>query len=77
MVRGLIEEIYVMVKFARCNAILSLALNESGEGCRHTSKGNTEQEVIDDMVQHMSKVHDVDASELTWNIKGVMKTTRS
>ncbi len=66
-----------MVKFARCNAILSLALNESGEGCRYAAKGDTEQAVIDDMIEHMASVHDVDAKELVWNIKGVMKTTRS
>ena len=65
-----------MAKFARCNALLSLALNEAGEGCRYISKADTEQQVIDDMTAHMSKVHEVDASELVGNIKGAMKTTR-
>ena len=65
-----------MVKFARCNAILSLALDESGEGCRYTAKADTEQEVIDEMSRHMVTVHEVDATELVYNIKGVMKTTR-
>ncbi len=70
------EEIRVMVKYARCNALLSLALNESGEGCRYMAKADTEQEVVDDMSHHMSSVHDVDAGELVNNIKGAIKTTR-
>ena len=65
-----------MAKFSRCNALLSLALNEAGEGCRYIAKADTEQGVIDDMVMHMSSVHDVDAKELVGNIKGSMKTTR-
>ena len=65
-----------MVKYARCNSILSLALNEAGEGCRYMAKADTEQEVVDDMVSHMSNVHEVDANELIGNIKGVLKTTR-
>ena len=65
-----------MVKYARCNAILSLALDEKGEGCRYMAKADTEQAVIDDMVSHMSKTHEVDANELIGNIKGVVKTTR-
>ena len=65
-----------MVKYARCNAILSLALDASGEGCRYMSKADTEQAVIDDMSKHMSAVHEVDAGELVENIKGVIKTTR-
>ena len=66
-----------MVKFARCNAVLSLALDDSGQGCRYMAKADTEQEVIDDMSKHMVKIHEVDASDLFYNIKGVMKTTRS
>ena len=66
-----------MVKFARCNAILSLALDESGEGCRYVAKADTENEVVEDMTDHMTTVHEVDGGELVANIKGVMKTTRS
>ena len=73
---GPIEEMTIMAKFSRCNALLSLALNEAGEGCRYIAKAETEQEVIDDMIKHMSKVHEVDANELIGNIKGTMKTTR-
>lgn len=65
-----------MVKFARCNALLSLALDEAGEGCRYMAKADTQQGVLDDMTEHMAKVHDVDATELVANIKSVTKTTR-
>ena len=65
-----------MVKFSRCNAILSLALNEAGEGCRYVAQADSEQGVIDDMMTHLSTVHEVDAKELVWNIKGAMKSTR-
>jgi predicted small metal-binding protein len=65
-----------MVKYARCNAMLSLALNEKGEGCRFMVKAETEQEVIQQMSAHLAKVHDVDPKQLIENIKGVTKTTR-
>ena len=66
-----------MVRYARCNAILSLALNESAEGCRFMAKADTEQQVVDQMVQHLVATHEVDGGELVNNIKGVMKTTRT
>ena len=65
-----------MAKFSRCNSLLSLALNEAGEGCRYIAKAGTEQEVIDDMIKHITQIHDIDAKELVGNIKGSMKTTR-
>ncbi len=65
-----------MVKYARCNALLSLALDESGEGCRYMSKADTEDSVVDDMSKHMAAVHQVDATELVWNIRATTKTTR-
>lgn len=65
-----------MVKYARCNAILSLALNEKGEGCRFMAKADTEQGVVRQMSAHLVKTHKVDAKELIENIKGVTKTTR-
>ena len=65
-----------MVKYARCNSLLSLALNDAGEGCRYMAKADTEQEVLADMTKHMADVHDVDAGELVENIKASTKTTR-
>ena len=66
-----------MVKYARCNSLLSLALDEQGQACRFMAKADTEQGVLDDMTQHMAKAHDVDASELVENIKASTKTTRT
>lgn len=65
-----------MVKYARCNAMLSLALDENGEGCRFMAKADTEREVVEQMSRHLRQVHDVDPKELIANIKGVTKTTR-
>ncbi len=66
-----------MVKYARCNALLSLALDAQGQGCRFMAKADTEQGVLDDMTKHMAEVHEVDARELVENIKASTKTTRS
>lgn len=65
-----------MVKYARCNAILSLAIDASGEGCRYMSKADTEDGVVEDMTKHMGAVHQVDAGELVYNIRACTKTTR-
>lgn len=66
-----------MVKYARCNAILSLALDESGTGCRYLAKADTEDGVLEDMTTHMVEVHDVEAQELAANIRASTKTTRN
>ena len=65
------------MKYARCNAMLSLALDEKGDRCRFMAKADTEQEVLTQMSQHLQSIHDVDATELVANIKGVTKTTRN
>ena len=65
-----------MVKYARCNALLSLALDEQGQGCRFMAKADTEQAVVDDMSKHMADVHGVDAGELVENIKGALEASR-
>ena len=64
------------MKYARCNAMLSLAMDENGDPCRYMAKADTEQEVLDQMSQHLQSVHDLDAKELVANIQGVTKTTR-
>ena len=66
-----------MVKFARCNALLSLALDSTGRGCRYVAKGETDDEVITDMSSHMTSVHQVEGSEMVENIRGAMKQTRT
>ena len=65
------------MKYARCNAMLSLAIDENGDPCRYMAKADTEQEVLTQMSQHLKSIHDVDPAELVANIKGVMKTTRT
>lgn len=65
-----------MVKYARCNALLSLALDASGEGCRYMSKADTEDGVVEDMSKHLVSMHQVDANELVANIRATTKTTR-
>ena len=65
------------MKYARCNAMLSLAIDENGDPCRYMAKADTEQEVLTEMSQHLKSIHDVDATELVANIKGVTKTTRT
>ena len=64
------------MKYARCNAMLSLAIDENGDPCRYMAKADTEQEVLDQMSHHLQSVHDLDATELVANIQGVTKTTR-
>ena len=63
-----------MVQFARCNALLSLALDASGKGCRYVSKGETNDDVVKDMSEHLKSVHEVDGSEMEQNIRGVTRT---
>lgn len=65
-----------MVKFARCNALLSLALDASGKGCRYVAKAETEDGVVKDMSDHLQGVHQVDPGDMKQNIMGVTKTTR-
>ena len=65
------------MKYARCNAMLSLAIDENGDPCRYMAKADTEQEVLTQMSEHLNSIHDVDATELVANIKGVTKTTRT
>ena len=65
-----------MVKYARCNALLSLALDASGEACRYMSKADTEDDVVADMGKHMASVHQVDPKDIELNIRATTKTTR-
>ena len=65
-----------MVKFARCNSLLSLAMDASGKGCRYVAKADTEDGVVKDMDQHMQTVHQVEAGDMNANISAATKTTR-
>ena len=65
-----------MVRFARCNALLSLAMDASGKGCRYVAKGESDDDVVKDMNQHLESVHQVEPGEMTANILATTKTTR-
>ena len=62
------------VNYARCNWMLSLALDENGQPCRYMAKAETQQDVVDAMSTHLRTVHDVDPAELLNNIKAITKT---
>jgi len=62
-----------MVRFARCNALLSLALDASGKGCRYVAKGDSDDDVVKDMSEHMINVHQVEG-DMKANILACTKT---
>ena len=41
--------------YAKCNWMLSLALDENGEPCKYMAKAESQQEVLDDMSSHVLK----------------------
>ncbi|MDA1127940.1 MAG: DUF1059 domain-containing protein [Chloroflexi bacterium] len=63
-----------MVKFARCNALLSLAIDASGKGCRYVAKGESDNDVVKDMDAHLTSVHKVQPGEMTANILASTRT---
>ena len=60
--------------YAKCNWMLSLAMDENGQPCRYISKADTKDEVLQDMSGHIQKVHNVDPTGLQANIMAVTKT---
>ena len=63
-----------MVRFARCNALLSLALDASGKGCRYVAKGDDDDAVVKDMSEHLTSVHQVDPGIMKFNILASTRT---
>jgi predicted small metal-binding protein len=63
-----------MVRFARCNALLSLALDASGKGCRYVAKGENDDAVVSDMNEHLTSVHQVDPGDMKFNILASTRT---
>lgn len=66
-----------MVQFARCNALLSLAMDASGKGCRYVAKGASGDDVLKDMGDHLQSVHQVNPTDMKLNIMASTKATRS
>ena len=65
-----------MVKFARCNSLLSLAVGTDGKGCRYVAKGESDNDVVTDMGEHLTSVHQVEPGVMKENILGATKTNR-
>jgi|TARA_B110001454_G_scaffold118300_1_gene110511 predicted small metal-binding protein len=63
-----------MIRFARCNALLSLALDSNGKGCRYVAKGANDDEVVEDMGTHLTDVHQVEPGIMKYNILASTKT---
>ena len=63
-----------MVRFVRCNALLSLALDASGKGCRYVAKGPSDDDVVKEMGEHLTSVHQVDPGIMKFNILASTKT---
>ena len=63
--------------YAKCNWMLSLAMDENGEPCRYLARAESEQAVVDDMSNHVQRVHNLDPADLLNNIKAVTKTVRT
>ncbi len=64
-------------QYARCNWMLSLALDENGEPCRYMATAESTDGVVEDMSTHLQNIHSVDPADLLNNIKAVTKTVRT
>jgi predicted small metal-binding protein len=49
-------------------------MDASGKGCRYVAKGASDDDVVKDMSEHLSSVHQVDPGEMTANILATTKT---
>ena len=63
--------------YAKCNWMLSLAMDENGQPCKYLAKAESGDGVLEDMSGHIQKVHNIDPADLLNNIKAVTKTIRS
>ena len=55
--------------YARCNNFMSGATMSVGVPCKHIVKGESEQEVMDEVIKHLSSVHNTDGNEMINTIK--------
>ncbi len=65
------------MQYARCNWMLSLALDENGQPCRYMATAETTDDVVANMSGHIQSVHSVDPADLLNNIRAVTKTTKT
>ena len=55
--------------YARCNNFMSGAASAVGVNCKFIAIGENEDEVLDQVYDHLGSIHYVDGKELTNNIK--------
>ena len=55
--------------YARCNNFMSGAASSVGVNCKFIAIGESEDEVLTQVYDHLGSVHNVDGQELTNNIK--------
>jgi predicted small metal-binding protein len=60
--------------YARCNNFMSGATSAVGVNCKYIAVGESEQEVLDQVMKHLDEVHHVDGKELVNNIKACIFT---
>jgi len=65
------------MQYARCNWMLSLALDENGQPCRYMAQAETTDAVVSDISSHLQSVHSVDPADLQNNIRAVTKTIKT
>ena len=55
--------------YARCNNFMSGAASAVGVNCKFIAICENEDEVLDQVYDHLGSIHNVDGKELTNNIK--------
>ena len=50
--------------YARCNNFMSGATSAVGVNCKYIAIGESEQQVLDQVFDHLSSVHNVDGHEM-------------
>lgn len=55
--------------YARCNNFMSGAVSSPGVNCNYMARGATQEEVLEQVMTHLSGVHSVDGNDLVETIK--------
>ena len=62
------------VMYARCNNFMSGATSSVGVNCKYMATGESEQQVLDQVIEHLSSVHNADGNEMVNTIKRAIFT---
>ena len=60
--------------YARCNSFMSGATSSVGVNCKYMAIGESEQQVVDQVMDHLSTVHNTDGNEMINTIKRTIFT---